>query len=330
VARPIIWSIAALWVCAGIGLTEESPDQKGPGFISLLRGDDLTGWEVRNGRRDAWQVDGEVLSCAADGGGWLCTSRFYSDFVLRLEYRIPGGGNSGVGLRLPREGGTAHGGIEIRILDDDHEQFKDLAPSQYTGGIDDQAAARRGVARPPEEWNTYEITCRGPQVKVVLNGEMINEVSLDERTTGDKGQSALADRPQTGAIGLHCHGSRVDFRRISIKDLTTATRSGVGYVDVVAGKGSTVAPHATVVVHYTGRLVDGRKFISTRDQDPPKPAIESLDDLIVGLQEGIPGMKVGGRRKLVIPPKAGYGDRPRDRIPADSLLIFDVEVLEVR
>jgi hypothetical protein len=315
-----------------MGLASEGPEEKASdaGFVSLFKVDDLTGWEVRSGNRDAWQVDGEVLSCIADGGGWLCTSKLYSDFVLRLEYRIPECGNSGVGLRLPPEGDPTHAGMEIQILDDDAEQYKDLEPAQRTAGIYGQAAARRGVARPPGEWNTYEITCRGPHVKVVLNGEVVNDVSLDDHTRGEGGHAALADRPQTGSIGLQSHGSRVDFRKVSIKDLTATTRSGVGFVDLVAGKGAAVAPHATVVVHYTGRLADGTKIASTRDQDPPRPAAESLDDLIVGLQEGITGMKVGGRRKLVIPPKAGYGDRARDKIPAGSLLIFDVEVVEVR
>jgi hypothetical protein len=324
--------MAALSFCASLGLADETPEQKASdaGFVSLYNSDDLAGWEVRNGKRDAWHADGEVLSCVADGGGWLCTSKAYSDFILRLEYRIPPGGNSGVGLRLPPEGDPTHAGMEIQILDDDAEHYKDLVPAQYTGGIYYQAAARRGVARPPGEWNTYEITCRGPQVKVVLNGEIVNDVSLNEHAKGEGGHSALADRPQTGSIGLQSHGTRVDFRKVSVKDLTATTKSGVAYLDLVAGKGAVVAPHATVVVHFTGRLADGTKFESTRDEDPPRPVTESLDDVIIGWQEGIPGMKVGGRRKLVIPSPAGYGDKARGKIPAGSLLIFDVEVLEIR
>ncbi len=331
-ARYVAWFIAALSFLAVAGVAQKPPAPATPGkdFVPLYNGVDLSGWEVADGKLDAWQADGELLSCVAAGGGWLRTSTLYSDFVLKLEYRLPRGGNSGVGLRIPASGNPAHAGMEIQILDDDDEQYKDLVPAQYTGGIYYQVAAKRGAAKPPGEWNTYEITCRGPQVKVILNGEVINDLSVDRVTKGEGGHPALADRPEIGSIALQSHESRVDFRHLSIKDLTATTKSGVSYVDLVVGSGPVVPTGATVVVHYTGRLTNGRRFASSRETTESKPTIESLDDVIVGWREGIPGMKVGGRRKLIIPPQLAYGEKRRDKIPPNSMLIFDVEVLEIR
>ncbi|HLJ12393.1 MAG TPA: family 16 glycoside hydrolase [Planctomycetaceae bacterium] len=316
------------------GPSGDEPDAKKPlpeGFVALYNAKDLSGWEVMNGQLDAWQAEGELLSCVAEGGGWLRTSRTYSDFVLKLDYRIPAGGNSGVGLRFPGKGNPAHDGMEIQILDDDSDEYKDLVAAQYTGGIYYQAAAKRGAAKLPGEWNTYEITCRGPLVKVVLNGQTINDVSIDEYTKGEGGHLALADRPEIGYVGLQSHGSRVDFRNLAIKDLTTTTNSGLSYVDIVVGKGNVVAAGANVVVHYTGRLADGKKFDSTRDGEASRPIAISLQEVILGWREGIPGMRIGGRRKLVIPAKLGYGEKGAGNvIPPDAMLIFDVEMVEAR
>jgi hypothetical protein len=235
-----------------------------------------------------------------------------------------------VGLRIPAEGNPAHAGMKVQIIDDDSPRNKDQPPALPTGTIGDQAASKRGASKPAGEWNAFEITCRGPQVKVELNGEVINDIIVDRITKGEDGRLPLSDRPGIGFIALEGRGSTIDFRSLAVRDLTAVTRSGVNYVDIAVGKGSVVSHQSTVVVRYTGRLVNGAKFESTDDDDPPRPRVLALEDLIPGWQEGIPGMRAGGRRKLVVPPELAYGDRAREKIPANSILIFDVEVLEVR
>lgn len=297
-------------------------------FEPLYNGRDLDGWKVKDGKIESWKADGDLLSCIAPGGGWLRTEKTYSDFVVKLEYRIPPGGNSGIGLRFPAEGNPAHVGMEVQILDDEAPEFKDLADAQYNGGIYYQAAAKRGAAKPPGEWNTFEITCRGPSVKVVLNGYPIVEIEVDAMREGKGGHPPLAERPELGFIGLECHDSRVDFRNIQISDLTITTETGLQYVDIVEGAGAVVAAGATVTVHYTGRFVDGKKFDSNRDRG--KSDSLSLKQVIKGWQEGVAGMKVGGRRKLIVPPQLAYGERGAGSIiPPHATLVFDVEVLEV-
>jgi FKBP-type peptidyl-prolyl cis-trans isomerase len=116
-------------------------------------------------------------------------------------------------------------------------------------------------------------------------------------------------------------------------DTTTMTRlpSGLKYQDVKPGEGSEAVAGRSVTVHYTGWLPDGKKFDSSRDHGQPFTFTVGAGQVIAGWDQGVEGMRVGGRRKLVIPPDLGYGaaGAPPD-IPPAATLVFDVEVLEVK
>lgn len=111
-------------------------------------------------------------------------------------------------------------------------------------------------------------------------------------------------------------------------EVTTA--SGLRYVDVVEGTGPTPQVGQTVVVHYTGTLQDGTKFDSSVDKGRPFSFPIGRGSVIKGWDEGLMTMKVGGKRKLTIPPKLGYGAQSQPNIPANSTLIFDVEMLGIK
>jgi hypothetical protein len=206
---------AALIAAAG---APGARSQQAP-FVRLYNGKDLSGWHVKDGKLESWKADGEVLSCVAPGGGWLTSDKEYGDFVLRLEYRIGPGGNSGVGVRYPKEGDPAHVGMEIQILDDADPKYANLKPAQYNGGIYYQSPPKAKAAKPAGEWNRYVIRCRGAQVVVRLNGMEIQNVNLDEFTTAEGNYTPLAKRPRRGHVGLQSHGDRVDFRNIEIREL---------------------------------------------------------------------------------------------------------------
>jgi hypothetical protein len=108
------------------------------------------------------------------------------------------------------------------------------------------------------------------------------------------------------------------------------TRSGLKYTDLVVGTGPSPRVGQTAVVHYTGTLTDGTKFDSSRDKGQPYSFPLGTGAVIKGWDEGVATMKVGGRRKLVVPPALGYGPVPRPSIPANSTLVFDVELLDVK
>lgn len=111
----------------------------------------------------------------------------------------------------------------------------------------------------------------------------------------------------------------------------TTTPTGLRIQDVKVGDGAEASPGSTAVVHYTGWLTDGQKFDSSRDRGTPFDFRIGAGQVIPGWDQGVAGMKVGGQRKLVIPPDLGYGAAGAPPvIPPGATLVFDVELLEVR
>ena len=117
---------------------------------------------------------------------------------------------------------------------------------------------------------------------------------------------------------------------INMENQTITTASGLQYVDIREGDGATPQKGQTVVVHYTGTLADGTKFDSSRDRSRPFQFRIGIGEVIAGWDEGVGTMKVGGLRKLTIPPNLGYGDRGAGGvIPPNATLIFEVELLRI-
>jgi FKBP-type peptidyl-prolyl cis-trans isomerase len=108
------------------------------------------------------------------------------------------------------------------------------------------------------------------------------------------------------------------------------TPSGLQYWDIAVGTGATAVAGKSVTVHYTGWLTDGKKFDSSLDRGMPFSFPLGAGQVIKGWDEGVAGMKIGGKRQLRIPPQLGYGSRAMGNvIPANSTLVFDVQLLEV-
>src|SRR5579862_5495637 len=113
--------------------------------------------------------------------------------------------------------------------------------------------------------------------------------------------------------------------------MAVKTTTGLEYEDLVEGDGRTPDHGETAVVHYVGTLTNGTKFDSSRDRGQPFEFPVGMGRVIKGWDEGVATMKVGGLRKLTIPPELGYGERGAGGvIPPNATLVFEVELLGIR
>ncbi|MDB6079170.1 MAG: hypothetical protein JWO82_2917, partial [Akkermansiaceae bacterium] len=128
----------------------------------LFNGKDLQGWTG-----DGYEVKDGTIVCTPSGKN-LTTVGTYSDYAFDFEFKLPPGGNNGIGIHYPGTGDSAYTAMEIQVLDDTAEQYKDLLPTQYHGSIYKLVAAKRGFLKPVGEWNQERIQVNGSHVRVML------------------------------------------------------------------------------------------------------------------------------------------------------------------
>lgn len=207
-----------VWLPRMSGAEDLSPEETDAGFVSLFDGKTLTGW---TGATDGYAVVDGAIQCLPEKGGNLLTEQDFADYTLRLEFRLPPGGNNGVGIRAPAMGHVATEGIEIQILDNTDEKYKTLAPYQYHGSAYGLIPAKRGYLREVGVWNDQEITCVGRKIAVRLNGTTIVDGDLDEalRHGALDGKAHPGALRTTGRIGFLGHNDPVAFRHIRIREI---------------------------------------------------------------------------------------------------------------
>jgi hypothetical protein len=216
-------SLFSLALVAGFACapTLRSADADVPeGFTALFNGKDLTGWKVNEGgKMSVWGAEKGLLYVEGAGGGWLMTEKEYGDFELRLEFKMPEKGNSGVALRSPMKGDPAYAGMEIQLLDDvwHKKNFKELRNTQLTGSIYDVVPPSKDALKPVGEWNKITITAKGRHVTIELNGMKIVDADLDEHK--DKFEKHPGLKAEKGHLGLQSHDGRVEFRNLFVKPL---------------------------------------------------------------------------------------------------------------
>jgi hypothetical protein len=205
------------------------PNADTEGFATLFNGQDLTGWH--SGPDHSWIVQDGVLTVtrAMDGqehnSDYLWTNETYGDFALDLEFKVTEGTNSGIFFRTADTKDPVYTGIEVQICDSYGRSA--LSRTGTAGAIYDCLAPTKNAIKPRGEWNRCRLTCRGSRVEVVLNGEKIIDMNLDEWAraganpdgTANKFSKAIRDFARVGYLGLQDHGRPVSYRNIRIKRL---------------------------------------------------------------------------------------------------------------
>lgn len=189
------------------------------GWTDLFNGSDLAGW-VSGGDADAWGVvDGEIVTLNPGRGWWLRTDRMYRDFELELDFWMPEGGNSGLGLRGSSNGDPAFSGFEVQIYDS-HGKDADI---RSCGAVYEAIAPSSMEVNPAGQWSSYRVRLVGSALDVWLNGVQIQTAQqLDDRGFFRTQEQPLPlnTRATTGYISLQDHGQAFRFRNIRIKDLS--------------------------------------------------------------------------------------------------------------
>jgi Domain of Unknown Function (DUF1080) len=186
------------------------------GFRSIFNGQNLAQW---SGPIENYEAKDGVLRCKEHKGGTIYFNEELTDFMARVEFKLPPAGNNGLAIRYPGHGDTAYVGMcELQILDDSHPQYaKSLDPRQAHGSAYGMVAAHKGYVRPAGQWNFEEVTVKGPKIKVELNGTVILDTDLS-KVKEFMGKSAHPGKDRTsGYFGFAGHHDPVELRNVAIK-----------------------------------------------------------------------------------------------------------------
>ena len=190
-----------------------------PGFRSLFNGKDFTGWA---GPLDCCEVKDGAILWRREKGGTIYTQAEFTNFIVRLEFKLPPGGNNGLAIRYPGYGDTAYVGMcECQVLDDNYEKAtgEKIDPRQAHGSAYGMVAAKRGFQRPIGEWNFEQVTVKGSTIKVELNGTVILDADLSKVTEYAGNRKHPGKDRTCGHFGFAGHDDPVMFRNIYIKPI---------------------------------------------------------------------------------------------------------------
>ena len=189
------------------------------GYQSIFNGRDFTGWA---GPLDCCRVTNSAIIWQPKKGGTIYTEAEYTNFSVRLEFKLPPGGNNGLAIRYPGQGDTAYVGMcECQVLDDNYEQATGdkIDPRQAHGSAYGMVAALRGYQHPIGEWNYEEVTVTGSKIKVDMNGTVILDCDLNTVKNFVHDYPHPGKDRTSGHFGFAGHNDPVMFRNISIQSL---------------------------------------------------------------------------------------------------------------
>jgi len=215
---PLFLAILCL-AAAAVAARAASPADDG--LAPIFNGKDLAGWVVEEAgssqkdqkKEPVWSVRDGVIHCTGQRFGFLRYDKKVADFVFEVEYRMTSRANSGIGIRGIKFTGPAKtrpsfAAYEVQLLDDAGKP----ATTGSTGSLYRYVAPKLNATKPAGQWNRIRIECRGPRIRVTLNGKTIQD--LDQTTVAE-----IKDKPLSGYLMLQSHSRAVDFRNPRLKVL---------------------------------------------------------------------------------------------------------------
>jgi Domain of Unknown Function (DUF1080) len=229
--------LVLLAVICGISLAARAES----GFISLFDGKTLNGWnETHKTKGPSYYVTNGAIASPPNAANDLVTDGTFSDFILRLDFKLTPAANNGIGIRVPFEtNDLTYSGNEVQVLDDNDSAYAHLDPGQYCGSLYKIFPAKRGAVYAPGDWNHYEITAIGRHIKVQLNGQTIVDGNLNDVTNREVLRGHPGMLRDSGHIALLGHWSHVEFRNLFIKPLPHREKDNVppeGFAPLFDGK----------------------------------------------------------------------------------------------
>lgn len=201
-----------------------------------------------------------------------------------------------------------------------------LVALQFTGATPAQADNTQAPTEMAAEVETEPAKPAGLANRLMADAASLSGVPQFDQAIASAADLVLEDTPDADSIA----GEDTDMTDSNAASSEVITASGLRYEDEVVGTGASPEAGQKVTVHYTGYLTDGTKFDSSRDRNRPFQFTIGRRQVIAGWDEGVASMRVGGQRKLTIPPELGYGDRGAGGvIPPNATLVFDVELISI-
>ncbi len=220
------WSVAAVVAVVSNSLVPSptavsQASAADDGFVEMFNGKNLDGWVVegtkdvqRQGeRKPVWTAENGTIVCAGGGFGFLRYDKTLGDFVVHVEYRLAKRCNSGLGIRSVKYRGSAasrpsFAAYEIQLLDDAGKK-----PDEHSSGsLYRYVAPKVNSTKPAGQWNSIDIECRGPKIRITQNGQVLHD--LDQTTI-----EAIKKKPLSGYFALQNHGGKIEFRNLRVKEL---------------------------------------------------------------------------------------------------------------
>jgi hypothetical protein len=203
--------LAVISLCAPAFAAESSAAR------SLFNGKDLSGWIG-----EGYVVEDGAIVCTPEGKN-LMTEQTFANYTLEFDFKLPPGGNNGLGIHYPGTGDGAYTGMELQILDNSDPKYKDLKDYQFHGSLYTLAPAKKSGLKPVGEWNHEKVSVSGPGLVVELNGEIILRANLDDISA--KHPEHVGVKRRAGHIAWLGHGDRVAFKNIQILETPPAANT---------------------------------------------------------------------------------------------------------